>query len=48
MGLRPDGGRAGSRRAWEAMTRYVRTVAWAVVGVLVLALVASLVLEGFA
>jgi hypothetical protein len=27
------------------MTRYVRNVAWAVVGLLVLALVASLVLE---
>jgi hypothetical protein len=29
-------------------TRLVRTVAWAVVGVLVFALVASLILEGFA
>jgi hypothetical protein len=30
------------------MSRYARTVAWAVVGSLVVALVASLVLEGFA
>lgn len=30
------------------MTRYVRSVAWAVVVLLVLALVSSLVLEGFA
>jgi hypothetical protein len=31
----------------EAMTRHVRTVAWAVVALLVLALAASLVLEAF-
>jgi len=29
-------------------TRFVRTVAWAVVGLLVFALVATLILEGFA
>ena len=32
----------------RGMTRYVRTVAWGVVILLVLALVSSLVLEGFA
>ena len=32
----------------DSMTRFARTVAWALVVLLVLSLVASLVLEGFA
>ena len=46
MGRRPDGGpRGGERSSWP-MTCYVRTVAWTVVALLLLALAASLVLDG--
>jgi len=45
MGRRPDGAAGDRPRSSPAMTRHVRNLAWVVVGLLVLALVASLVLE---
>jgi hypothetical protein len=46
MGRRADGGAGRWQAILVAMTRYLRTVAWTVVALLVLALAASLVLEG--